>query len=209
MRHLYKLVPILALLLLIVGVYRKAHQVDLDSDTVRAAEFSTDTLNPRAKAQRRLRPQGVEAAGSTIPESAWAGAIDSVLRDMTSPGEKSQRLLELLPRLPAALQPEAAQHLVNLATDDMPRVLVDPLQDLSIDSAAHSVLLLGLLRRSDHVRLPALLNLARNAEHPKSAQALEYLCFVLESDHGTDWRKWEQSIAARLKLPSVNLTTAQ
>jgi hypothetical protein len=209
MRHLYKLLPILALLLLILGVYRQAHQIDADSDTVRAAEFPTDVMNRRGKIGPHLQPQRVEAANSAIPESAWAGALDSVLRDMSHPGEKSQRLLELLPHLPVALQPEAAQHLVNLATDEKPCILVDPLQDLNIAPAAHAVLLLGLLQRADHVRLPALLDLARNAEHPKSAQALEYLCFVLESDHGTDWRKWEQSIAARLKLPPFNSTTAQ
>lgn len=209
MRHLCKLAAILVLLLIIVGIYRKAHQVDVDSDTVRAAEFPTTVMNPRGKSGSHFRSQGMDGGSSTtIPETAWAGAIDAILRDMSDPTEKSRRFLELLPRLPAALQPEAAQHLVNLVTDDTPRLLIDPLQDLTIDPSAHAVLLLGLLQRADRVRLPALLDLARHAEHPKSAQALEYLCFVLESDHGTDWRKWEESIATRLSPPPVSYTTA-
>jgi hypothetical protein len=201
MRHLYKLLPILAVLILMRGIYRKAHQIDTDSDRVLAAEVPVGVTSRQSNHKPPLEPKGVEAK-PVIPESAWAGAIDSVLRDMSDPGEKSRRLLELLPHLPAALQPEAAQHLVNLATDATPDVLLNPLHDLTVAPAAHAILLLGLLQRADHVRLPTLLDLARNPEHPKSAQALEYLHFLLESDHGTDWLKWEQLIAARLKPPS-------
>jgi hypothetical protein len=78
---------------------------------------------------------------------------------------------------------------------------VEPLLDPRIDRSALGVLLLGLLQRADKIRLPTLLQIARNPEHAKCAEALQYLHFLLDSDDPPDSAAWEARIEARLRPP--------
>jgi hypothetical protein len=202
MRHLYKAVAILALLVLVVGIYRKStdlERADLGFDLPVAAATNSpaELRDPAARVATSVPLREVGNAASS--EDSWAEAIDTVLRDTTDVTAKSRRMLELLPHLPPALQAEAAQHLVNFATDTAPGTVVEPLLDSKIDRSAHAVLLLGLLQRADKIRLPTLLQIARNPEHAKCADALQYLHFLLESDDPADSAAWEPRIEARLR----------
>lgn len=204
MRHLYKVVAILALLVLVVGIYRKSTELersDLGFDLPVAA--ATNSPSPRINPSASLTASRPTQVLNSVPsEEAWSQVIDTVLRDNSDVREKSRRLLEMLPHLPATLQAEAAQHLVNFATDSAPENVVEPLLNASTDHSAQGVLLLGLLQRADKIRLPALLQIARNREHAKHADALRYLHFLLENDDPADSAAWEARIAARLKPPS-------
>jgi hypothetical protein len=203
MRHLYKAVAILALLVLVVSIYRQStdlERADLGFDVPVAAATNSPSpvLNPRATFVSSAPLREVSAARPS--HDTWAEAIDTVLRDNTTDvTAKSRRMLELLPHLPPALQAEAAQHLVNFATDAAPGAVVEPLLDCKIDPSAHGVLLLGLLQRADRIRLPTLLQIARNHEHAKCADALQYLHFLLESDDPANSAAWEARIEVRLR----------
>lgn len=200
-RHPCNVLALMAILLLVVGVYRKSSEVD---DPGWGRELPVSAATTRTPHARRTnapltatRPaSALQAQPST---EAWSGAIDTILRDNNDVAEKSRRMVQLFPHLPPALQPEAAQHLVNFATDESPEAVLEPLLSENSNADAQSVLLLGLLQRTDKIRLPGLLKVARNPNHPSSPEALQYLQFLLESDHGLDWAQWEQAIAARLK----------
>jgi hypothetical protein len=205
MRHLYKAVAILALLVLVVSIYRKStdlERADLGFDLpVAAATNARSALLHPAATLVAARP-AAPASDPGPSNEAWAEAIDTVLRDDGEVTAKSRRMLQLIPHLPPALQAEAAQHLVNFATDAAPGAVVEPLLDSRIDPSAHGVLLLGLLQRADRIRLPTLLQIARSPEHAKCADALQYLHFLLESDDPADSPAWEGRIEARLRPPS-------
>jgi hypothetical protein len=218
MHHAYRALSLITLLLLVLLIYQKSHDI-ARSDWGHDLQVSAATPNPaiqntksrRAQAQPGQNPSSLPGV-SEISDATSTAAIDSILRDQSAGpdalAEKTRRLLELLGRLSPALQAEAAQHLVNFATDENPRALLEPLVDTApypdasrtpLEGAAYDILLLGLLQRADKIRLPALLQIARNSEHPRNAQALEYLQFVLETNHGPDWIQWQSSIDARLK----------
>jgi hypothetical protein len=204
MRHLYKVVAILALLVLVVGIYRKSTDLErsdlgFDLPVAAATNSPSPLINPSASLTASRSTHALNAAPS---EEAWSQVIDTVLRDNSDAREKSRRMLQMLPHLQAALQAEAAQHLVNFATDSAPENVVEPLLNASTDHSAQGVLLLGLLQRADKIRLPALLQIARNSEHAKHADALRYLHFLLESDDPADSAAWEARIEARLKPAS-------
>jgi len=131
------------------------------------------------------------AAGATNRIADWAEKIDEVLRadgDATAAG---RALLELLPRFPEAGQVEAVQHIVNLLDDadyaPLARLAADP----TTAEEVLEVVLADLLNRPNAVKLPALLGIARQSDHPRAGEAKELLELYLEEDFGNDWARWE------------------
>ena len=202
-RHPCNVLAIIALLLLVVGVYRKAAQVD-DPGWGADLPVSAATLSNRTTASFLNRTATLTATRSasalhTPPsEEAWSGAIDGILRDESDVSEKAKRMAQLYHHLPANLQTECAQHLVNFASDASPDPILEPLLSETSNPTAQGVLLLGLLQRADKIRLPVLLKIASNANHPRTVEALQYLQFLLEADHGLDWDRWQEAVQRRL-----------
>ena len=62
-----------------------------------------------------------------------------------------------------------------------------------------SVLMTDTLKRDYHIKLPMLLTLAQSEGHPLQKESQELLRGYLGQDHGTNWARWEESMAARLK----------
>ena len=193
-RHLYKAISALLGLILIVALYRRALHVE-------ALDDPTDShINGGSSATVETAPEShVSPPGSRPANETWVRAMNSILRDQDDVAAKSQRMVKLLPKLPASLQAEAAQHLVHFATDERPDPILRPLLEQGANPSAQGVLLLGLLQRADKVRLPALLQIARDEQHAKSVDALRYLVFLMEQDHGTYWAAWERAVDERLK----------
>jgi hypothetical protein len=193
-RHLYKVVSALLGLLLIVALYQRALRVDPFDDAI-----DSDAEGSSGAAVQTAPELHVALLANPPTNETWARAMDNILREHSDVAVKSQRILELLPKLPTALQSEAAQHLVNFATDEKPDPVLRPLLEKSADASAQGVLLLGLLQRIDTVRLPALLQIARDDQHARGADALRYLAFIMEEDHGTYWAAWERAVERRLR----------
>jgi hypothetical protein len=203
MRHLYKIVALLALLLLMLGIYRKSTDVEqTDPGSDLPVNAATRPATPRVTSTATLTPTRSPQPQDAPSEEAWIEAVDTVLRGNLDVNAKSRRMIQLFPQLPPSLQPEAAQHLVNFATDAAPESVTEPLLLTNVDDSALGVLLLGLLQRGDKIRLPVLLQIARNPEHPKCGDALHYLRFLLESEDPADSAAWEARIEARLHQPA-------
>lgn len=139
------------------------------------------------------------------PESAesatWEGQIDDILRDTveTDSDAKAEKLLALFPSLPPEAQLEAARHIVNLTSDEhYPRIHQHVTNPVTSDEVREE-LFSDLLNRPNSLKLPALLDIARNPQHPETSQARDILEVYLEDDYGNDWLKWEQKMNDWLK----------
>ena len=94
-------------------------------------------------------------------------------------------------RLPADGQEEVARHLTNLVPDQDYGLMRGYLTNAALPEEVLDVLLDDVLNRPNSLKLPALLEVARNAQHPKAAEAKDFLELFLEEDYGNDWDKWQ------------------
>jgi hypothetical protein len=129
----------------------------------------------------------------------WEEKIDEVLRSNAETAAMGRTLLELLPRFPKAGQVEAAQHIANLLEDDDYAPLAKVLADPTMPEEVLDILLADLLNRPNALKLPALLSIARQTDHPQAREAKDLLELYLEEDFGSDWAQWETRMQAWLK----------
>ena len=122
-----------------------------------------------------------------------------LLADDLSEADKARRLLEMLPGLPEALQEEAAQHMCNLMPDDAYGQLGPLLTNGVAPEPLLDVVMTDLLSRPNTLKLPMLLQMARNAEHPRRDESKSVLEIYLEHDFGSDWAAWERLMQVYLK----------
>src|SRR6266853_6882893 len=130
-------------------------------------------------------------AAGTNALADWESKLDEILAPDGEPAEKAKRLFELFPQLPRDGQSEVAQHLSNLVSDKDYAGLGKLLADAKLPEPVLDVLMGDLLNRPNSVKLPELLEVARDPEHPKAAEAKELLGFYLDQDFGADWTKWQ------------------
>jgi hypothetical protein len=143
------------------------------------------------------RPAGAYAGGaanSGMTVVNWQDQIGDILASDSDISNKCNDLLNLFPHMPEAGQIEAAHHLSNLTSDDnyapLAKILIDPTTSSNVDD----VLMLDVINRPGTVKLPTLLEIARNPDHPEAAEARSKLAMYLEDDYGTDWYLWQNKI---------------
>ena len=173
---------------------------------------STDNTTPAANKSSTPTPAGK----STVPAPAvattttiapavanlitnWEDKLDEIL---TSPGEddaKLKQLYDMYPRLPTDGKVEVAQHLSNLVGDKDYAPLGKLLTDASQDEDVLDVLLADALNRPNSVKLPLLLDIAQQDQHPKASESKDLLELFLEEDYGKDWSKWHSKLDEWLK----------
>ncbi len=155
----------------------------------------------RGRLPPRRRPSNqVSATGAPVADTnTWENKIDTVLTSDADDSQKANRILELLPQLPAEGQEEAAEHLANLLPDEQYSSARQLLTKTNTSSAVLDVLMSDLLNRPNEIKLPTLLDVARAPDHPNAEEAKEFLELYLENDFGTDWGKWEDAMKTWLK----------
>lgn len=143
---------------------------------------------------------------STVPEAApldlvtnWEDKLDEILVSDAKEDEKAKKLLELFPRLPENGQVEVAQHLANLVSDQDYPALGRFLTNSALPEPVLSVLVADVLNRPNSVKLPALLEVARDTQNPKAGEAKDILQLFLEADYGADWNTWQAKVEQWLK----------
>lgn len=159
------------------------------------------TKRPRRQpAHPAAQGQPVEgSATATNLVSAWENKLDEILGSTGPEADKARQMLELFPQLPADGQEEVAQHLSNLLSDQDFGLLHAHLTNAALAENVLDVLLDDVLNRPNSLKLPALLDVARSAQHPKAAEAKDFLELFLEEDYGDDWDKWHARMQEWLK----------
>ena len=129
----------------------------------------------------------------------WPERIDELLLSADPEPKKAEQLLAMLPNLPLDGQEQAAQHMVNLLTDEQFPATARYLNDTNTPETVVTLLMNDLLNRPDPVKLPMLLDLAQVAGHPLAEESKTILGIYVEKDFGDNWNEWRQGIAEYLK----------
>jgi hypothetical protein len=145
----------------------------------------------------RLNPPTAIATGSTNAE--WEDKLEAILRSEGDDSEKTKQLYAMFPQLPEDGQVEIAQHLSNLVSDQDYAPLGKMLADPKEPEGVLDVLIADLLNRPNATKLPMLLDVAKNSQHPKAVEAKDLLELYLEEDYGQDWAKWQAKTDQWLK----------
>ena len=164
------------------------------------APLGTDLPPSSQQPQQPLlstRPNEAPAAASAASVNLitnWEDRVDEILVAEGATEAKAKQMLEMFPRLPEAGQVEVAKHLSNLLPDQDYAPLGQLLANPHLPEDVLETLMADVMNRRNGLKLPALLGVARTAQHPKAADAKEVLGFFLETDYGDDWAKWGEKV---------------
>ena len=234
MRLSLKIVAGLAVVALVVTVWFKDRSGSHDNSAAQKADSGKRAANENIKALRHAqKPRAAEpvsitsanpanvsnttnAAGSSGPNAElaeWETRIDDILADESDNDlQKSRKLLALLPKLPEDGQIEAITHAANLLDDEHYAPLSDLVTNALTSEDVLDVLMSDLANRTNTLKLPTLLQIARQQKHPMAEEARKLLELYVNEDYGTDWTAWEKAMQEWLKeerestvLPEKNL----
>jgi hypothetical protein len=150
---------------------------------------------PGVGSERALRhPRVKTVTQRDTGASDWDQQLDGILLGEDDENGKADKILALIPLAPAEHQPELAQHLANMTRDDHYDGVAGMLTNAATSPDVANVLLNDLLNRNNTLKLPILLAIARNGDHPLKDQALDLLGLLTQQDNGTDWDQWSTSI---------------
>ncbi len=117
--------------------------------------------------------------------------------------EKAQALLLVQKTLPREDQRRLTHTIVSNVDDVAYLVIRKQLMDTRLNSQILSVYMTDTLKRKNWIKLPMILDIARDSSHPMSAEACELLRAYLQADHGTNWAQWGETMNAWLKKNPV------
>lgn len=138
-------------------------------------------------------------AASTNQAAGWEDKVDEILTSSGADPDKARQMLEMFARLPEEGKVEVAQHLSNLVPDEDYGSLRKLLTDAAQPDTVLDVLLADTLNRPNSLKLPSLLEVARDPQNPKAAEAKDLLQLYLDEDYGNDWNTWQTKMEAWLK----------
>jgi hypothetical protein len=134
------------------------------------------------------------AADATNGVAEWEEKVDEILGSDADDTNKVTQLFALFPKLPEEGQSEVAQHLSNLVPDDNYKPLGDLLQNAKLPESVLDVLMGDVLNRPNSVKLPELLSVAQNPDHPKVDEAKDLIVLYLDEEDPAKWpdalQKW-------------------
>lgn len=130
----------------------------------------------------------------------WEEKLDEILgTDEIEESKKGEILLEMMAKVGPEAQVELAGHVVNLLDDDQFHQTAKYLTNAAISEEISSIFMNDLYNRDEAVKLPLLLDVARNEEHVLRDEARDLLELYVEEDYGTNWTQWEEATKKYLK----------
>lgn len=133
------------------------------------------------------------------PPAGWEQKLDDILISDTDEANKAAQILALMPTATEEGKVELAQHLVNLVQDENYTSVGDLLSNPTTPKDVSNVLMNDLLNRNNNLKLPLLLAVARNDDHPLKSEAKDLLELFIQEDKGTNWTDWETAVDKWLK----------
>lgn len=124
----------------------------------------------------------------------WEEKLEEVLRADVDPATLSRLLLDLLPHIPESGQVGAVRYLANVLDDADYEPLAKMFANPATPEEVLEVLMTDLLNRPNGLKLPLLLTVARQSNHPIAGVAKELLELHLGEDFGADWARWETAL---------------
>jgi hypothetical protein len=183
-------------------------QVAEGSSTSSTKQIVRATPQPPQSNQPRNNtfPAPVTNENTMPPKSTTPGMVadwDEKVNDILGPEgdekEKAKKLIDLFPHLPADGQEEVAHHLSNLVADEDYAPLATFVTNSALPEAVLDVFVEDVFNRPNSIKLPLLLDIAQDPQHPRASEAKDVLELFLEEDFGSDWTKWHAKMDQWLK----------
>ena len=148
---------------------------------------------------KELAHTNVATAAPDAGAADWEQKLDDILLGDDDENGKADKILALIPLAPADAKQELAQHLVNMVQDDHYDGAAAMLTNAVTPVEVSDVLMNDLLNRNNTLKLPMLLAIASNPDHPLKDQALDLLGLLTQEDNGTNWDQWSTTISTWLE----------
>lgn len=129
----------------------------------------------------------------------WDEKVSDVLGSEGDEKDKAKKLIDLFPQLPPEGQEEVAHHLSNLVADEDYAPLANFATNSALPEAVLDVFVEDVFNRPNAIKLPVLLDIAQDPQHPRAGEAKDVLELFLEEDFGSDWTKWHAKMEKWLK----------
>jgi hypothetical protein len=166
--------------------------------------------NPEApsythRTNRILRATNTEPSHSAPPPATntafmtnWEEKLDTILSSDKLDPDKAKEMIDMFPKLSPEAQEEIAHHISNLTPDEN-YSLGQFLTNSALPEAVLDVFTEDVLNRPNSIKLPLLLEVAKDPNHPKASESKDILELFLENDYGNDWTAWQASLDKWLK----------
>ena len=174
-------------------------------------ENKTDFVKSIPNAAPVVAIQPADSTTSILDDPAlWEEKLDDILlSDSVPENKKGEQLLELMGKVGMEAQIELAGHAVNLLDDDQFHLAAKYLTNAAVAEDVSSVFMNDLYNRDDAIKLPLILEVARNEQHVLRDEARDLLELYVEEDHGTNWVQWEAAMKKYLQeQEELNLDSA-
>ena len=150
-------------------------------------------------------------ADASQPAAGWEQKLDGILISDANEATKAAQILALMTTATEEGKVELAQHLVNLVQDDNYTSTGDLLTNSTTPRDVSNVLMNDLLNRNNNLKLPLLLAVARNENHPLRNEARDLLELFIQEDKGDNWTDWQNAVDKWLKenQPAAEPTSMQ
>jgi hypothetical protein len=183
--------------------------------TVQAPQLPEANSNSKIKEVVRVLPRPVQPTQAPViartnenpvaPKVApgqmadWDEKVSDVLGAEGDEKDKAKKLIDLFPHLPPEGQEEVAHHLSNLVADEDYAPLSNFATNSALPEAVLDVFVEDVFNRPNAIKLPVLLDIAQDPQHPRAGEAKDVLELFLEEDLGSDWTKWHAKMEKWLK----------
>jgi hypothetical protein len=164
---------------------------------VRPRPSPDSTQTPRVARMTNENPMPAKGTSGLIAD--WDEKVNDILGPEGDEKEKARKLIELFPHLPPDGQEEVAHHISNLVADEDYAPLSTFVTNSALPEAVLDVFVEDVFNRPNNIKLPLLLDIAQDPQHPRSSEAKDVLELFLEEDFGSDWTKWHAKMDQWLK----------
>jgi hypothetical protein len=175
------------------------------ADVVTAPALKTSDkatrLSPTVKQSSRPAPSSrrTHALAGAEPSGEWEKKVDEILLSEIENDQKSEKLFGLMTNATEEVQVEVVQHALNFVVDSKYQTAAQILTNAQTPESVLNLVFADLLNRNDKLKLPTLVDLARDTRHPLRGEARELLELYVQHDYGTNWEQWGQAVQGWLK----------
>ena len=155
-----------------------AGAIQLPEPTIPEPALAGPVKTPATGSTQRPAGQGWTNPTEAADSRPWEQRLDGILLGAGEVNDKADLIRKLMKDAPAEAQVELAHHLINMVQDDHYDGAAELLTNASTQPEVATVLMNDLLNRRNTLKLPMLLAIARNDDHPlKDRPEICWNCF--------------------------------
>ena len=154
-------------------------------------------LPPDSPTPPKPNPSPSPPTASPDKLAEWEATISNALADDSISNEQAvDRLLVLAadPTVDETVRLDATEHALNLTEDETFSKVMPIWKDPATPVDMLDSILSDLYNRGDRVKLEAVLEAAKVANHPLHEDNIELLEFYVDENYGDDWDAWGEAV---------------